>query len=45
MDEAVRLVLGSGRSVIQVAGDSGIGKSTLVIWVARYREGGLSATG
>jgi len=40
-DEAVRLVLSSGRSVIQVAGDLGIGKSTLGKWVARYREGEL----
>lgn len=40
-DEAVRLVLTSGRSVIQVAGDLGIGKSTLGKWVARYREAEL----
>lgn len=40
-DEAVRLVLSSGGSVIQVAGDLGIGKSTLGKWVARYREGEL----
>jgi len=40
-DEAVRLVLTSGRSVIQVADDLGIGKSTLGKWVARYREAEL----
>ena len=39
--EAVRLVQTSGRTVGEVAGDLGIGKSTLGKWLTRHREADL----
>jgi len=39
--EAVRLVQTSGRTIGQVAGDLGIGHSTLGKWLTRYREADL----
>lgn len=39
--EAVRLVQTSGRTVGQVAGDLGIGHSTLGKWLTKYREADL----
>jgi transposase len=37
-DEAVRLVLTSGRTQREIAGDLGIGLSTLVRWISRSRD-------
>src|SRR5271163_171788 len=37
-DEAVRLVLTSGRTQREIAGDLGIGLSTLVRWIGRSRD-------
>jgi transposase len=39
--EAVRLTETSGRPMIEVAGDLGIGRSTLTRWKKRYREADL----
>jgi transposase len=36
--EAVRLTETSGRTVAQVAGDLGIGKSTLTRWKTQFKE-------
>lgn len=36
--EAVRLTETSGRTVVQVAGDLGIGKSTLTRWKTQFKE-------
>jgi transposase len=36
--EAVRLIETSGRTVAQVAGDLGIGKSTLTRWKTQFKE-------
>jgi transposase len=38
-EEAVRLVQTSGRTQREIAGDLGIGLSTLVRWIGRSREG------
>src|SRR3954453_15398830 len=38
-EEAVRLALTSGRMQREIAGDLGIGLSTLVRWIGRSREG------
>jgi transposase len=37
-DEAVRLALTSGRTRREIAGDLGIGLSTLVRWIGRRRD-------
>ncbi len=37
-DEAVRLVVTSGRTQREIAGDLGIGLSTLVRWIGRSRD-------
>ncbi len=37
-DEAVRLVLTSGRTQREIAGDLGVGLSTLVRWISRSRD-------
>jgi transposase len=37
-EEAVRLVQASGRTQRKIAGDSGIGLSTLVRWIGRSRD-------
>jgi transposase len=37
-DEAVRLVATSGRTQREIAGDLGIGLSTLVRWISRSRD-------
>ena len=37
-DEAVRLVVESGRSIAQIARELGINDGTLGNWVARYRD-------
>jgi transposase len=37
-DEAVRLVRTSGRTQREIAGDLGVGLSTLVRWIGRSRE-------
>ena len=37
-DEAVRLALTSGRTQREIAGDLGIGLSTLVRWISRDRD-------
>ena len=37
-DEAVRLALTSGRTQREIAGDLGIGLSTLVRWLSRGRD-------
>ncbi len=39
--EAVRLVQTSGRTIEQVAGDLGIGRSTLGKWLTQHREAAL----
>jgi transposase len=39
-EEAVRLAQSSGRTQREIAGDLGIGLSTLVRWIGRSREGG-----
>lgn len=41
--EAVRLVKESGRTQEEIAGDLGIGKSTLSKWLRHYREEDLLA--
>lgn len=41
--EAVRLVEESGRTQQEIAGDLGIGKSTLGKWLGHYREEDLLA--
>jgi transposase len=38
-DEAVRLAQTSGRTQREIAGDLGIGLSTLVRWIGRSRDG------
>ena len=38
-EEAVRLAQTSGRTQREIAGDLGIGLSTLVCWIGRSREG------
>ena len=38
-EEAVRLVQTSGRTQREIAGDLGIGLSTLVRWIGRSRDG------
>src|SRR3982074_2661650 len=38
-EEAVRLVQTSGRTQREIAGDLGIGLSTLVRWIGRTRDG------
>src|ERR1700726_540096 len=37
-EEAVRLVQTSGRTQREIAGDLGIGRSTLVRWIGRSRD-------
>ena len=37
-DEAVRLVIESGRTIAQIARELGINDGTLGNWVARYRD-------
>ena len=37
-EEAVRLALTSGRTQREIAGDLGIGLSTLVRWIGRSRD-------
>lgn len=37
-DEAVRLAVSSGRTQREIAGDLGIGLSTLVRWIGRSRD-------
>jgi transposase len=37
-DEAVRLALTSGRTQREIAGDLGVGLSTLVRWISRCRD-------
>ena len=37
-DEAVRLALSSGRPRLSVAGDLGVGLSTLTLWIGRDRD-------
>src|ERR1043165_3771916 len=39
-EEAVRLAQTSGRTQREIAGDLGIGLSTLVRWIGRSRDGG-----
>jgi transposase len=39
-EEAVRLAQTSGRPQREIAGDLGIGLSTLVRWIGRSRDGG-----
>ena len=39
-EEAVRLVHTSGRTQREIAGDLGIGRSTLVRWIGRSRDRG-----
>ena len=41
-EEAVRLAQTSGRTQREIAGDLGIGLSTLVRWIGRSRIGALS---
>lgn len=41
--EAVRIALSSGLSRAQIAGDLGVGKSTLSKWISRYRPSDLSS--
>ena len=44
-DEAVRLALTSGRTQREIAGDLGIGLSTLVRWISRSRDRQAMAPG
>jgi transposase len=44
-DEAVRLALTSGRTQREIAGDLGIGLSTLVRWIGRSRDRQAMAPG
>ena len=39
-EEAVRLAQTSGRTQREIAGDLGLGLSTLVRWIGRIRDGG-----
>ena len=39
-EEAVRLARTSGRTQREIAGDLGVGLSTLVRWIVRSRDGG-----
>lgn len=41
--EAIKLALSPGNSIVQVAADLGIGKSTLTNWIRNYREKGGAA--
>lgn len=41
--EAIKLALSPGNSIVQVAADLGVGKSTLTAWIRNYREKGGSA--
>ena len=41
-EEAVRLVQTSGRTQREIAGDLGIGLSTLVRWISRSRDQGAA---
>ena len=42
-EEAVRLAQTSGRTQREIAGDLGVGLSTLVRWIGRSRDGGAVA--
>jgi transposase len=44
-NEAVRLALTSGRTQREIAGDLGVGLSTLVRWIGRSRDRGAEGTG
>ena len=39
-EEAIRLAQTSGRTQREIAGDLGVGLSTLVRWIGRSRDGG-----
>jgi transposase len=41
--EAVRIALSSGLPRAQIAGDLGVGKSTLSKWISQYRPSDLSS--
>ena len=41
--EAIKLALSPGNSIVQVAADLGVGKSTLTNWIRNYREKGGAA--
>lgn len=41
--EAIKLALSPGNSIVQVASDRGVGKSTLTHWIRDYREKGGAA--
>lgn len=41
--EAIKLALSPGNSIVQVAADLGVGKSTLTHWIGNYREKGGAA--
>ena len=41
--EAIKLALSPGNSIVQVASDLGVGKSTLTHWIREYRERGGAA--
>ncbi len=41
--EAIRLALQPGNSVVQVANDLGVGRSTLTHWIREYRNKGGTA--
>ena len=41
--EAIKLALSPGHSIVQVAADLGVGKSTLTHWIRNYRERGGAA--
>ena len=41
--EAIKLALSPGNSIVQVASDLGVGKSTLTRWIREYRERGGAA--
>ena len=40
---AIKLALSPGHSIVQVAADLGVGKSTLTNWIRNYREKGGAA--
>ena len=42
-EEAVRLAQTSGRTQLEIAGDLGVGLSTLVRWIGRSRDRGAVA--